>query len=104
MKDRKLQEFLDYLDKGILSDDPYIQALDLAVKKASQNAKWMEEYVMISLRDMYMQKASMEKGRQYERFQMLCAAARRGMNDDQLKTFLDATTEEINAVKEELSN
>lgn len=113
VSDPLLQDLLEYMDcLEIGKVDSYTQALNQAVKEASQSARWRGEYTMISMRDMRLQNAAMEKGiekgieegRQYERFQMLCAAARRGMTDDQLKTFLDATPEELLAVKEELSN
>ena len=48
---QKLQDFLDYLRDGEISDSEFIQNLDKAVNYASKSSKWREEYDMLLARE-----------------------------------------------------
>ena len=65
--DQKLQEFIDYLRTGKVSESLFIKQLDDAVKVASHNAKWREEYEMLIMQEQYLLNQGREEGREEER-------------------------------------
>lgn len=60
--DQKLQEFLDYLKDGIVSNSPFIRKLDKEVRNHSSNAKWKEEYNMLLAREEMLREEGVQKG------------------------------------------
>ncbi len=60
--DQKLQEFLDYLKAGEVSDSEFIQNLDKAVNYASKSSKWREEYDMLLAREQLLIEEGRKKG------------------------------------------
>lgn len=54
---KELKAFLDYA-AGKITNDPFVQELDEAVKKAKQNRKWRHEYMTLLMRD----QINIEKG------------------------------------------
>ncbi len=60
--DQKLQEFLDYLKDGTISNSSFIRDLDRTVRKNSTNAKWKEEYNMLLAREEMLREEGEQKG------------------------------------------
>lgn len=54
----------------------------------------------VSMREQYLERFFMEKGMEKGRFQTLLNAAKRGMSDDQLIAFHEASPEEIARIHE----
>ena len=104
VSDPLLQHFLDYLEQRTVEDDSFIQKLEAAVANASHNSKWRDEYMRVSMREQYLERffmeKGMEKGMEEGRFQTLLNAAKKGMSDDQLIAFHDASPEEIARIHE----
>ncbi|MDU3181763.1 MAG: Rpn family recombination-promoting nuclease/putative transposase [Lachnospiraceae bacterium] len=67
---KKLKEFLDYLQKGIVSNSPFVKELDDAVKNAAVNAEWKEEYEMLVAREQVLVAQGREEGRSEGRAEM----------------------------------
>ena len=57
----ELKLFLDYV-AGKKAEDPYIDKLDEAVKKAKLNRKWRREYMTLFMRDQENLRQGIEKG------------------------------------------
>lgn len=60
--DQKLQEFLNYLKDGTVSNSPFIRKLDQEVRNHSSNAKWREEYNMLLAREELLREEGVQKG------------------------------------------
>lgn len=112
--DPLLQHFLDYLERRTIEDDSFIHELESAVKRASHNSKWRDEYMRVSMREKYLEgvfkKIGLEEGRaegraqgQKEgRIELVCNALQRGMTEEQIISFLDVEPELIQEAKERL--
>mgnify|MGYP000180535268 CR=1 FL=1 len=59
---QKLQDFLDYLRDGEISDSEFIQNLDKAVNYASKSSKWREEYDMLLAREQLLVEEGRKEG------------------------------------------
>lgn len=61
----ELKLFLDYLKgktAGTQTEDPYIQELEVAVRKAKRNREWRREYMMLWMRDQENIERGIEQG------------------------------------------
>lgn len=105
----ELKSFLDYL-KGKKTgkqgegaekqtEDPYIQKLEAAVRKAKQNREWRREYMMLWMRDQENAERGIEqgmrRGMKQQRRSTILKMIRQGFSDEQIKNLWGASDEEI---------
>lgn len=72
----ELVRFLDYVD-GRKTEDPYIDKLDEAVKKAKMNRKWRQEYMTLYMRDL----ENIEQGIEQEKTETIRRMLKMGISD-----------------------
>ena len=117
----ELKSFLDYL-KGKTAEkqgegaekqteDPYIQELEAAVRKAKQNREWRREYMMLWMRDQENfergieqgmergvkqgRKQGRKEGMKQQRRNTILKMIVQGFQDEQIKNLWNASDEEI---------
>ena len=61
---QELQEFLEYIKSGTVSNSSFIKKLDQEVKINSSNATWKEKYNMLLAREEMLREEGMQKGLQ----------------------------------------
>lgn len=81
--DQKLQEFLDYLKDGTVSNSPFIRKLDKEVRNHSSNAKWKEEYNMLLAREEMLREEGVKKQKQ-EMYQAFSVMMKNGIPLEQI--------------------
>ena len=104
----ELKSFLDYLKgktagkqgEGVeKTEDPYIQELEAAVRKAKQNREWRREYMMLWMRDQENVERGIEqgmrRGMKQQRRSTILKMIRQGFSDEQIKNLWNASDEEI---------
>ena len=85
--DQNLQEFLDYLKDGTVSNSPFIRKLDKEVRNHSSNAKWREEYNMLLAREEMLREEGVQKGiekQKQEMYQSFCNMMENGIPLEQI--------------------
>lgn len=95
---QKLQEFIDYLRSGTVSKSLFIKQLDNAVKVASHNAEWREEYEMLIMQEQYLLNQGRQEGRQEERIQSVITALKT-LNPEAVSKVLEIPLEEVLQIK-----
>lgn len=81
--DQNLQEFLDYLKDGTVSNSPFIRKLDKEVRNHSSNAKWKEEYNMLLAREEMLREEGVKKQKQ-EMYQAFSVMMKNGIPLEQI--------------------
>lgn len=61
---QKLQEFLEYIKSGTVSNSSFIKKLDQEVKINSSNATWKEKYNMLLAREEMLREEGLKEGRE----------------------------------------
>ena len=57
----QLKAFLDYV-AGTISDDSYVQEVDLAVRRAKANRKWRHEYMTLEMKERIVRRQAYAEG------------------------------------------
>ena len=89
----KAKRFLDYL-AGKMSDDSFVKRIDEAVHQVREHEEWRAEYMTLMMRD----RQKIAEGRAEERANSISKMLLNGASREQVKEFLNATDEEIDAV------
>ena len=58
----QLKAFLDYV-AGTISDDSYVQEVDLAVRRAKANRKWRHEYMTLEMKERIVRRQAYAEGK-----------------------------------------
>lgn len=93
----ELGRFLDYVD-GRKTEDPYIDKLDEAVKKAKMNRKWRREYMTLYMRDL----ENIEQGIEQEKIETIRRMLKMGISDlEMMAQVAGLSVDEVAAIKDE---
>ena len=105
---QKLQDFLDYLRDGEISDSEFIQNLDKAVNYASKSSKWREEYDMLLAREQLLIEEGRKEGMAQGMAQGMAESAikfiknaLRTLSPEEVSKTLDVSLEEVLRVASE---
>ena len=105
---QKLQDFLDYLRDGEISDSEFIQNLDKAVNYASKSSKWREEYDMLLAREQLLIEEGRKEGMAQGMAQGMAESAikfiknaLRTLSPEEVSKILDVSLEEVLRVASE---
>ena len=106
----ELKSFLDYLKgktAGTQTEDPYIQELEAAVRKAKRNREWRREYMMLWMRDQENIergieqglkqgiKQGMRRGMKQQRRDIILSMIDQGLSNKQIKSLYNFSNKEI---------
>ena len=92
------RDFTDYLHSGTVSKSLFIKQLANAVKVASHNAEWREEYEMLIMQEQYLLNQGRQEGRQEERIQSVITALKT-LNPEAVSKVLEIPLEEVLQIK-----
>ena len=105
---QELQDFLDYLRDGEISDSEFIQNLDKAVNYASKSSKWREEYDMLLAREQLLIEEGRKEGMAQGMAQGMAESAikfiknaLRTLSPEEVSKTLDVSLEEVLRVASE---
>ena len=91
----RLSAFLDYI-AGKLTDDPFVERIDTAVRDAREHVEWRSEYMNILLRDQEKYKEGLREGRDNVLFQMLT----NGMSPEDISRYTSVPLKDVLEARE----
>mgnify|MGYP002091340184 CR=1 FL=1 len=91
--DKKLQDFLNYINNGTVGNSKFIQELDREVQKNSSNTLWKEEYNMLLAREEMLLEEGVQKGIEKQKQEMYNSFVAMLNNGIPLYQILNATND-----------
>ena len=94
---------LDYVT-GKLTDDPFVERIDTAVRDAREHVEWRSEYMNILLRDQEKYKEGLREGRESglreERDNVLLQMLTNGMSPEDISRYTSIPLQEVLSARE----